>query len=71
ICIDAPPKFDEASQMLVEPEPPYRPIGILHLVGPAKSHKFRLATRRGDTIEAHLHYSYWRGRQMRDARAPV
>ncbi|MGH6976469.1 MAG: hypothetical protein ACREED_05520 [Stellaceae bacterium] len=41
--------------MLIEPEPPYRPIGILHLVGPAKSHQFKLATRQGGTIEAYLH----------------
>lgn len=63
ICIDAPPAFDTASGMLIEPEPPYRPIGILHLVGPAKSHQFKLATRQGGTIEAYLHYSYWRERQ--------
>ena len=67
ICIDAPPKFDEASGMLVEPEPPYRPIGILHLVGPAKSHKFTLATRQGGAIEAYLHYSYWQQQQIRKA----
>lgn len=56
ICIGVPPKLDEANQMLVEPEPPYRPIGALHLVSPAKSHEFSLATLQGATIVGYLHY---------------
>ena len=63
ICIDAPPKIDEATGNLVEPEPPYRPIGILHLVGPAKSHRFDLETLAGGKVETHLHYAQWRGKR--------
>jgi len=63
ICIDAPPKVDEATGLLVEPEPPYQPIKILHLVGQAKTLKFKLETVQGGTVECSLRYSAWRGRR--------
>ena len=63
ICIDAPPKVDEKTGMLVEPEPPYRPIGLVHLVGPAKSVAFEMETLQGGTVKDFLHYRHWRGRR--------
>lgn len=68
ICIDAPPKLDEKTGMLVEPEPPYRPLGILHLVGPARSHEFTLETLTGKTVKAFLHYRHWRGKRKKPRR---
>lgn len=56
------PKVDEATGLLVEPEPPYRPISIVHLVGQAKKLKFRLETLQGGIVEETLRYSAWRGR---------
>ena|SRR5690348_12509546 len=64
ICIDAPPEVDEASGLFVEPEPPYRPISILHLVGQAKTLKFKIESLRGGHVEGTLRYSAWRPRRL-------
>lgn len=63
ICIDAPPKVDESTGSLVEPEPPYRPIKIVHLVGQAKTLKFKIERLDGGYIEETLRYSAWGPRQ--------
>ena len=59
-CIDGPPMVDEERGLLVEPQPPHRPLGILHLVGPAKATRFKLESLQGPPIERGLHYSEWR-----------
>lgn len=59
-CIDGPPMVDEASGLVVEPQPPHRPLGILHLSGPAKDLTFALETLQGRRIEAKLTYTRWR-----------
>jgi len=71
IAIDAPPKMDEVNGMLVEPEPPYRPIGMIHLVGPAKSLRFQLETLKGGRMECPLTYAYWRAQRRVPAAAVV
>lgn len=69
ITIDAPPKVDEARGLLVEPEPPYRPIGLIHLVGPAKSLRFPLETLKGGRMECPLTYAHWRAQRRVHAAA--
>jgi hypothetical protein len=43
-------------------------LGILHLVGPARSHEFSLETLAGKRVKAFLHYRYWRGKRKRPRR---
>ena len=73
LYLECPPgsvvvSFDEKTGMLVEPEPPYRPLGILHLVGPARSHEFTLETLTGKQVKAFLHYRHWRGKRKNQHR---
>jgi hypothetical protein len=63
ICIDGTPMWDETSGLLVEPQPPHRPLGLLHLAGPAKNRTFALRTSSGVTVEETFHYSPWRRRR--------
>lgn len=57
VCIDGPPMLDESSGAYVEPQPPHRLIGILHLLGPAKDGPLRLPTSSGGVVEKTLRYS--------------
>jgi hypothetical protein len=55
---DAPPAFDSARGLFVEPFAPHEVIGIMHLAGrDQKCHVFRLNTLDGDTVETSLRYS--------------
>ena len=55
---DAPPAFDPARRLFVEPYAPHEVIGVMHLAGPEqKSHVFQLNTLDGGTVETSLRYS--------------
>jgi hypothetical protein len=55
---DAPPAFDAARGLFVEPYAPHEVIGIMHLAGrEQKAHKFRLNRLDGGTVETSLRYS--------------
>ncbi len=56
MCVTAPPMVDEATGLLVEPQPPHRTLGVVHLLGPIKDKVYRLQTRAGGTIERTLRY---------------
>ena len=55
---DAPPAFDAARGLFVEPYAPHEVIGIIHLAGrEQKAHKFRLNRLDGGNVETSLRYS--------------
>jgi len=56
VCIDGPPKIDDVTGLYVEPQPPHLPIGILHLLGPAKDMVMTLETVTGAKVQRTLHY---------------
>jgi hypothetical protein len=59
---DAPPAFDAARGLFVEPYAPHEAIGIMHLAGPEQKNKvFRLDCLDGDTVETSLRYGETRG----------
>ena len=58
ICDRGPPVWDEGAKRLCKPYPPYEPIAILHLAGPAKRAKYHLRTRNGSEVEARLSYRW-------------
>ncbi|MGE5779909.1 MAG: hypothetical protein ACM30D_11465 [Hyphomicrobiales bacterium] len=51
ICDRAPPVWDEAAKCFCKPYPPYEPIAVMHLAGPAKREVYRIRTRAGDWYE--------------------
>jgi hypothetical protein len=54
---DAPPAFDPARRVFVEPYAPHEVIGIMHLAGAEqKDHVFRLNRLDGGTIDTKLRY---------------
>ncbi|PPR09448.1 MAG: hypothetical protein CFH41_02478 [Alphaproteobacteria bacterium MarineAlpha11_Bin1] len=56
-CAHAAPKFDSSSKMLVEPNAPYQPIGIIHLAGEGfQDQAFDLETLDRNTINTRLRY---------------
>ena len=57
MCITAPPMIDADTKLLVEPQPPHRPLGIVHLLGPIKDKVFTLETSDGRTVERTLRFS--------------
>jgi hypothetical protein len=55
---DAPPAFDAARGLFVEPYAPHEVIGVMHLAGrEQKSHVFQLNTLDGGTVETSLRYT--------------
>jgi len=56
LCIDGPPLIDAETGLYVEPQPPHRPLGILHLVGPAKDMALPLQTTDGRAVTRLLTY---------------
>jgi hypothetical protein len=60
---EAVAQFDEHSNMLVEPQPPYRPIGVMHNAQEDKSLIFSVRTRQGHLRSATMRYEDWNHRQ--------
>lgn len=59
---EATPQFDERTRLLVEPQPPYRTIGIIHNAQDDKNLVFSIKTRQGRTIEGTMRYEQWNAR---------
>ncbi|MBL8701916.1 MAG: hypothetical protein JNK67_26270 [Alphaproteobacteria bacterium] len=60
ICDRGPPLWDAAARRFCRPRPPFTPLAILHLAGPAKTARYALATREGRRVEAALTYRWVR-----------
>ena len=58
---EATPQFDETTGLLVEPQPPYRPIGIIHNAQDDKNLVFSVKTRQGGVLRRTMRYEQWRG----------
>jgi len=56
-CGKGAPAYDTEHRMLVEPEPPHRALGIIHLAGEGmKDRRWRLCTVQGGEVETLLTY---------------
>lgn len=65
LCDAALPKVDQESGMLVEPNAPYQPLGIVHLAGEfTRSAKVDLETVTGEKISSMLTYEQWQETRM-------
>jgi hypothetical protein len=60
ICDRGPPLWDEQGRRFCKPYPPYEPLAILHLAGPAKRETYELRTLQGGSLRARLQYSWVR-----------
>jgi hypothetical protein len=56
---ESTPMWDAASGMLVEPQPPHRPIGIIHNAQEDKNAVFEVRTTEGPTMSATMRYEDW------------
>ena len=56
-CGKGTPAYDRERRLLVEPEPPYQPLGIVHLAGEGmKDRRWRLRTLDAGEVETSLSY---------------
>jgi hypothetical protein len=60
---EATPQLDERTGLLVEPQPPHRPIGIIHNAQANKNMVFPVATRQGNLVRRTMRYEDWHGPQ--------
>jgi hypothetical protein len=56
ICDRGIPMWNEAIGKFCVPYPPYRPISVMHLAGPAKKERYDLPTINGGSVRASLRY---------------
>jgi hypothetical protein len=56
ICDRGPPMWNDELGMLCEPYAPFRPIGAVHLAGPAKSRSYDIRRTGGGSFNARLVY---------------
>ena len=67
-CGKGTPLFDEARGLLVEPQAPHQPLGLVHLAGAGmKERVWRLETLAGGTVETRLTYEAARALARRGA----
>lgn len=59
ISFEATPKLDEVSGLLVEPYPPYHPIGIMHNADKDKDKVYEVKTLQGNTLHKTMRYEDW------------
>lgn len=57
---EARPIYDVDSGLLVEPQPPYEPISVIHMATGISEKVFPILTTRGDVKQATLRYSDWK-----------
>jgi hypothetical protein len=57
VCHRGLPLCSEDARVLVEPNPPYRPLSVVHLSGPTKEREFELRDRRGGRHRRSLRYA--------------
>jgi tetratricopeptide (TPR) repeat protein len=57
VCHMGMPRTSADGKVLLEPQPPYEKIGILHLASWSKQHKFVLRAQGGGLVYRSLHYS--------------
>jgi hypothetical protein len=56
---EATPQFDETTGLLVEPQPPYSTIGIMHNAQADKNLGFTVKTRQGNVLQGTMRYERW------------
>jgi hypothetical protein len=59
ISFEATPMLDELSGLLVEPQPPYHPIGIMHNAAQDKNKVYEVKTLQGNTLHRTMRYEDW------------
>jgi hypothetical protein len=59
---ESTPMWDATSGMLVEPQPPYRPIGVIHNAQEDKNAVFEVHTTEGPVISATMRHEDWNHR---------
>ncbi|MGQ9368497.1 hypothetical protein [Azospirillum sp. A39] len=50
----ARPRYDPAARLFLEPTPPFRPLGLIHVTGPGKEKPRRVTTVGGGTLQVPL-----------------
>lgn len=59
MSFEATPKLDEVSGLLVEPHPPYHPIGIMHNAEEDKDRVHEVTTLQGNTLRRTMRFEDW------------
>jgi hypothetical protein len=59
MSFEATPKLDETTGLLVEPHPPYHPIGIMHNAEADKNKLYPVQTLQGNTLSRTMRFEQW------------